>query len=286
MTAELLKLAGNRRGRETTLNDWPEAKRIAQTLDAVVAGTLLVTARPSIEWWVPFLEYTRDAESMVRMMTLLESTARTWCGEDLVHHPDATGALRDLRVSLLHAWQRSERQAVQHYESVTQATYRITSALSALHTDPARDLGWLHWSFVKHACVALWEGGSSRVPNVPASAEPGLAIVGRYSRNGEPQLPEGEDRLAPANFPPIELIEVARRTNSMVTIAGIPRAGNQEYGVLAACYPLDYDQLDFAGSPGDWALQIGASLDKSGQKLSCVAPQNSMVSPVCPTDLH
>lgn len=265
LTTELLKLAGYRRGRETTLNDWPAAKRIAQTLDAAVAGTLLITARPSIEWWVPYLEYVRDAESLVRMMALLESTARTWCGQELVHHPDATGALRDLRVTLLHAWQRSERQAVQHYESVTQATYRINLALNAMHTDPARDLSWLHWSLVKHACVALWEGASSRAPNVPPSAsEPALSIVGRYTRSGDAHMPEGDDRFPPEHFPPPELIAIARRNKCVLTVASIPGSGDREYGVLAACYPLDYDQLDFAGSPGDWAVQIGAALDKSG----------------------
>jgi diguanylate cyclase (GGDEF)-like protein len=265
LAAELLKLAGLRRGRATTAIDWPGARSIARNLDAAVTGTLGSMAQPSIEWWVPFLDYVRDAESLVRVMTLLESTARTWTGGDLVSNPDATGALRDLRVTLLHAWQRSERQAVKHYESVTQATYRITSALNTLHSDPARDLSWLQWSQVKHACVALWEGANTRNPMLSSSnTEPALAVVGRYSRSGESALYEGEDRLQPQDFPPVELIEVARRNKNMLTVASIPRSGDREYGVLAASYPLDYEQLDFAGSPGDWAVQIGGALEKSG----------------------
>jgi predicted signal transduction protein with EAL and GGDEF domain/DNA-binding LacI/PurR family transcriptional regulator len=264
LTTELLRVAGHGGLRDLTLEEWPGAAEIAAAMDAAVRGDFDAVARVIGEWWSGFLERNRDAESLVRVMALLESTLRGWC-DDLDDRPELGGALRDVHVALIHAWQRSERVMVAHYESVSEAAYRMNSALAGSGADPSRDLSWIRWSHAQRACCAVWRAAPS-LPGMPGGAldrPRDLQIVGDY-RASEGALFDGASpAVSPEDFPPADLLDAARLGKAMLTVASVPRAGGGEYGLLAVVATLEYEQLDYVGNPGDWAVQLGAALDRA-----------------------
>lgn len=264
LTAELLGIAGRSGIRALTSDEWPGAGSIATALDTAVRGDFGIIEPVAGEWWAGFLERNRDAESVVRVMTQLESTLRAWC-PDLDDRPGVGGALRDVRVALLHAWQRSERVMVAHYESVSEAAYRMNSALAGSGTDPSRDLSWLRWSNTQRACCALWTAAPG-LPQAAASAPESsatLQIVGEYTDTEGALFNRQLPAVSPNDFPPADLLDAAYEQRAMLTMAGVPRAGGGQYGLLAVVATLEYEQLDYVGSPGDWAVQLGAALDRA-----------------------
>jgi predicted signal transduction protein with EAL and GGDEF domain/DNA-binding LacI/PurR family transcriptional regulator len=258
LTGELLRVAGRGGMRELTPEEWPGAAKVAAAMDAAVRGD--VDVEPVVgEWWGGFLERNRDAESLVRVMTLLESTLRRWC-DDLDDRPEVGGALRDVRVALIHAWQRSERVMVAHYESVSEAAYRMNSALAGSGADPSRDLSWIRWSHAQRACCAVWTAAPS--PDAEGGGRD-LQIVGEYAASEGALFDHASPAVSSEDFPPADLLDAAQLGQAMLTLASVPRAGGGEYGLLAVVATLEYEQLDYVGNPGDWAVQLGAALDRA-----------------------
>ncbi len=272
LTDELLRYAGRHRPGSLSLNQWPEASDIARVIRQAAersGSTESVKSR----WWSGFLQFNRDAESAVRVMELLEASLQKWCPGDV---RVVTGVLRDLRVALMHEWQRTERVMVAHYESITESAYRLSNALSSHSAvDPSHDLGWIRWSNPRAACCALWSDGAGggtippgrlgSTPPPPPGAPPiRLQVTGEYSAElGSVAPSRGQQPIRPSCFPPEELIEIAYREGALVSIAGVPRGRGAEHGLLAVVAPLAFEHLEYIGTPGDWAVQLGAALDRA-----------------------
>jgi len=255
LTTELLRHArGNQLG-DVTLEDWPEARNIAVALEAAATGggpSQVIRA----DWWAGFLRYRRDAESAVRVMGLLEATFAAWASAHGARPPEQ-GVLRDLRVALMHQWQRAERTKVAHYESVTEAAYRLANDLSGFGVDPSENLAWIRWSGAHHACCALWHEDEGDCPGA-------LYMTGDYTPEaGNSLRPRGLVPIPPAEFPPRHVLETARREGAIVSVASVPRGRGGEYGILAVVAPLRFEHLEYVGTPGDWAVQLGAALDRT-----------------------
>lgn len=268
----LLIQASRNRITQVLQADWPEVDKIALAIDAAARGVFQPEAVHG-QWWSGFLVYNRDAESAVRLMELLESTLRAWDPARINHHY-TWGVLRDLRVALMHEWQRTERVMVAHYESVTEAAYRLANSLTNSGADPSHDLSWIRWSNPQRACCSLWSevfqssrpAGMSERPRSrpPETAAHALRLTGEYtSELGAVPINPATAPLAPAEFPPQAMLETAAEQGGMVTIASIPRARDGEYGLLAVVAPLTFEHLEFVGTPGDWAVQLGVALDRA-----------------------
>lgn len=268
LTGRLLVQAGRNRVGAISASEWPEAAKIALSIDAAARGSSQIESVRG-QWWSGYLAHNRDAESAVRVMELLEATLRAWDPMRINHH-QVWGVLRDLRVALMHEWQRTERVMVAHYESVTEAAYRLANSLSSSGADPSHDLSWIRWSNPQRACCALWsDGGASMRPGAresyaPRPSAPLLRLTGEY-KSDEGAIPTSPSlaALALPEFPPREILDTASEQGAMVTIAAIPRAREGEYGLLAVVAPLTFEQLEFVGTPGDWAVQLGAALDRA-----------------------
>lgn len=256
LTQELLLQAGRNRLGGVTLEEWPGAEKIARAVEVSVegggAGEVI-----RADWWAGFLRHQRDAESAVRVMALLEATFASWIASQTAR-PPGQGILRDLRVALMHQWQRAERLKVAHYESVTEASYRLTSELSSFGVDPSENLSWIRWSNAQHACCALWEESPA-----PGRA-PVLCITAEYTPEaGSSMRPKAVVPVAPEEFPPAAMLETAQREGAIVSIASVPRSRGGEFGILAVVAPLAFEHLEYVGTPSDWAVQLGAALDRT-----------------------
>jgi diguanylate cyclase (GGDEF)-like protein len=251
LTDELLNQAGRNQLRAVTMGDWSQAEKIARAIDASVTGVGAVEAVRG-EWWSGFLKYQHDAESAVGVLDLLETTFATWANQ--APSAPAPGILRDLRVALMHQWQRTERVKVAHYEAVTEAAYRLASDLSRTGIEPSEDLTWIRWSNAHHACCALWEE--------PGIAEGVLQMTGEYSLADESPTSSSYSRVSPEEFPPRRVLETADREGAIVSIASVPHGRGGEYGLLAVVAPLAFEHLEYVGTPGNWAAQLGAALDR------------------------
>jgi len=253
LTSELLALAGTGQMSVVTLEQWPEAEKVAQAIEAGATGTRTSEVVRG-DWWSGFLRYQRDAESAVRVLSLLEHRFSAWAGE--ADSPAIRGVLRDLRVALMHQWQRTERLKVAHFESVTETAYRLARDLSGSGADPAEDLGWIRWSNAYHACCALWEE-----PQASAAA-PSLVITGEYRSVTAPGS-VAHSWVSQEEFPPLALLETADREGSILCVASVPSGRSGEYGLLAVVAPLAFEHLEYVGTPGNWAVQLGAALDRA-----------------------
>lgn len=274
LTTELLAFAGRNRVAPVSRSDWPEAEQIALALFENACG---VKQSEPVRggWWAGFLAHASDAESAIRVMELLEATYRDW-GNLAATQAAKGGILRELRVALMHQWQRAERVRVAHYESVTEAAYRLSSSLSQAGIDPSRDLDWIRWSGAHQAFCALWTNrvdsstASSLAParlSVPPKSNEGpiaLTVTGHYGSRVETSFSSiNADPLSPENFPPLEMLKTAHEQGAIVSIAGVPRGRGGDYGLLAVVAPLAFEHLQFVGTPGDWGVQLGAALDRS-----------------------
>jgi len=255
LTSELLNQAGRNQLRGVTLSEWPQAEKIARAVDASVTQTGTIEPIRG-EWWAGFLKFQYDAESAVGVIELLESTFATWAASETQRTMGA-GILRDLRVALMHQWQRNERAKVAHYESVTEAAYHLASDLSRAGVDPTEDLDWIRWSGAYHACCALWDERGGELGS--------LTITGEYALSeDESPSSKGVVVVAPEEFPPRRILETADRQGAIVSIASVPHGrGGGEYGLLAVVAPLAFEHLEYVGTPGNWAAQLGAALDRA-----------------------
>jgi diguanylate cyclase (GGDEF)-like protein len=270
LTRELLAQAGRNRLGSISIDEWPDARKIAEVVELAArgeAGNEVVRA----DWWRGFLAFKRDAESAVRVMELLEASLRAWSGD--TDGQKSFAILRDLRVSLMHEWQRAERKMVSHYESVTEAAYRLANAISHSKADPSQDLSWIRWGNAQHACCALWpERSSTMDPRRSLQPESGVSLLGGANRlrvTGEytaslGALPTSRSgTISASHFPPTQIIETAEREGAIVSVASIPRGRGGEFGLLAVVAPLAFEHLEYVGTPGDWAVQLGAALDRA-----------------------
>jgi diguanylate cyclase (GGDEF)-like protein len=265
----LLALGSRNRRNAMTLAEWPAAARVARLMDSA-ARQIQNEQRVRGDLWSDYLAESRDAESAVRVMELLESTLHSWHipAENLQR---SRAMLRDLRVALMHEWQRAERIMVSHYEAVTETAYRLANALAAGPPDPARDLSWIRWSNPAHACCALWGDKLSSLERpilgAPSSVKLGevasLYLTGEYSAGAGPVLREAAESVATEAFPPATLLESALREGSILTIASVPSGRGGDFGLLAVVAPLAFEQLEYVGTPGDWAVHLGSALDRS-----------------------
>jgi diguanylate cyclase (GGDEF)-like protein len=272
LTSELLAFASHNHIRKVTLLEWPEAQHIARVLDQGARGVER-TLPVSGSFWTGYLEHKTDAENVVRVMELLESAFDSWATDDSAQRVGG-GILRELRVALMHQWQRSERVKVTHYESVTEAAYRLASALSrSEYGDPARDLRWIRWSGAYRACCALWgehaEASQSLAPLTSLDSHGlkdkpyDLRMAGEYTSEGNVNGRRKSVPIAWECFPPQELLEAADQAGTILSVASIPHGRDGEYGLLAVAAPLAFEQLEYVGTPADWAVQLGAALDRA-----------------------
>jgi len=256
LTGELLAQAGRNKLGGVSLSEWPEAEKIALAIEASAEGggsADIIRA----DWWAGFLRHQRDAESAVRVMGLLEATFSEWIASRRAR-PPGRGVLRDLRVALMHQWQRAERLKVAHYESVTEAAYRLTSDLNSFGVDPSENLAWIRWSGAEHACCALWVDGAT--PESPAE----LFVTGEYTLEaGNSLRPRPHLPTPPAAFPPPQLLRTAERVGAIVSVAGVPSGRGGHYGLLAVVASLKFEHLEYVGTPSDWAVQLGSALDRA-----------------------
>lgn len=258
LTRTLLAHAGRNQIGSVVPTAWSGAEKIAKAVEEAVSGRENSEAVRG-EWWSEFLLGNRDAESAVRVMELLEATLREW-DQSIAGNQKVWGILRDLRVSLLLEWQRTERLMVAHYESVTEAAYRLANSLASAGVDASRDLSWIRWSDAKLACCAMWV-------NSEAAPDAGIAleVCGEYRAEFGAMIPG--PKLPPIgidHFPPQEIIEAAYEIGALVTVAGVPSGRDgRGYGVLAVVAPLAFEQLEYVGTPGAWAVQLGSSLDRA-----------------------
>ncbi|MBN2193384.1 MAG: EAL domain-containing protein [Polyangiaceae bacterium] len=269
LTFELLRAAGVSGKTRESPSAWPGASRIAAQLAALVDHPAEHVSDLG-DAWSGFLASRRDAESMDRLMVLVETTLRRWC-PNFQSRPDLLGAVRELRVSLLREWQRAEQRRLRNYEFAAEANGKISHALASSRLERILDLSWLGWTQVRYGCVGLWScptGGSPRT----------LAIVGEFDAEGGTGVLMDE-QIRPAMFPPPRLVDLIldRDDDCVVTVVPVP-GKDANHGLLAVASRIEIERLDHLGNVGDWAARVGASLERANieQRLQHTAERDSL----------
>lgn len=254
LASTLLWVAGGEQLAPVPLQEWPATRAIADLLVAVERGTTgnLPDLNPL---WSDFFRTNRSADSVERIARVLEQAVRQWYPES-DQHGALQRALRELRVALLRNWRNAEEARNRYYEYVAETNGKINQALSVLRSNAAVDLSWLRWTNAQYACLGLWCQST-------LESRRQLQIVGEYGTDDNFER-LGSVQLLASAFPPASLCDLTQGLPGGAILTLVPLlSGSQSRGVLAVVSPVELELLDHVGNVGDWARQIGTSLERA-----------------------
>src|SRR5512133_143233 len=254
LVSALLWVAGGEQIEPVPIQAWPATRAIADLLAAVERGT--VGRLPNLKpLWSDFFRVNRSADSVERIGRILEHGVRSWyVGADC--QPMIQRALRELRIALLRNWRSAEEERNRYYEFVAETNGKVNQALAALRSGAAVDLSCLRWTNAHYACLGLWRQSSPEGGRY-------LHIVGEYGADADSTL-LGDAQLSACNFPPAKMCDLARELPGGGVLTVVPLVSRpHSRGVLAVVAPIELELLDHVGNVGDWASQIGTSLERA-----------------------
>jgi diguanylate cyclase (GGDEF)-like protein len=253
LTEALLRVAARGRFDEGP-EAWPGARTIAGLLGNVRKHQGSLDDHDLNALWSDFLEGHRDAASVDEVLTVLETSVRSWqvesgAGEAL------GGALRQLRVALIRNWRRLEIERNRYYESIAEANAKINHALAMWRPSDGMDLSWLRFTHAAYACLGLWSTGKGGTRS--------LVIAGEYGPGSRSEGLRGSSHV-PSHFPPRDGSALLRALaeHNVLTIVPV-KSGHRDRGLLAIAAPIEIELLDRVGNAGDWAGQVGAALERA-----------------------
>jgi diguanylate cyclase (GGDEF)-like protein len=253
LTAALLRVAAWGRLDESP-DAWPGASTIAALLGKVRRAEGSLDDHDLDVLWSDFLEGHRDAASVDEVLTVLETSVRSWHPEQ--HVEQALGsALRQLRIALIRNWRRLEIERNRYYESIAEANAKVNHALAMWRPSDGMDLSWVRFTQAAYACLALWSTSKADVRT--------LVVAGEYAPGSPRDGLRGSSHV-PSHFPPrhVSALTSALTEHNVLTIVPV-KSGHRDRGVLAIAAPLEIELLDRVGNAGDWAAQVGAALERA-----------------------
>jgi len=253
LTSALLEVAAH--GLGEAVASWPGARAIAELLARVARGQGGLDEHDLSALWSDFLEGQRDAASIDQVLTVLERAVRAWPVDGPTEH-GLGSALRQLRIALIRNWRLLEIERNRYYASVAESNTKINHALAGWRPTDGMDLSWLGWTRAAYACLGLWSAES------PEQSRR-LRIVAEYGAEDAVDRILGSSH-APCHFPPSQISALLQQLGSSHVLIVVPLvSGGKNRGLLAIAAPIEVELLEHVGNAGDWAAQVGASLERA-----------------------
>jgi DNA-binding LacI/PurR family transcriptional regulator len=234
---------------------WPSVEIVVEAFDDALAGRQLPDVSKLDEAWFEAITQTRKAETLLRLVDLLEFVA-------LCRQPEAGSDPDTLRTSLRDFLSQARLQILRSAAIADRMRHpngpRVTRTVLRTYVDEPHDkrqsIDWLASIDACAGCLALWEPGPDGRPN--------LRIEALFGTTGGTQ---GGSVLAPESFPPRDWLDAnyVEGEARMVMITPIVLAG-ADLAVLATVLPADrlsherYWNLQYA------AAMLALSLGRRG----------------------
>jgi DNA-binding LacI/PurR family transcriptional regulator len=225
---------------------WPSASVVVDALDDAIRGRRMPDVSKLDEAWWEASTRTRNAETLLRLVDLLEFVA-------LCRQPEAGSDPDALRTGLRDFLSQSRLQILRsaaiadpmRHPSGPRTTRTILRSFLEDRRGARQGIDWLAGVDARAGCLALWEHGPDERPS--------LRIEALYGETGGTQ---GGGLLAPESFPPRHWLDANSIEGDTSTIMITPVISPQRnIGVLATILPSAHRFYD-----GYWNLQYAAAM--------------------------
>jgi DNA-binding LacI/PurR family transcriptional regulator len=225
---------------------WPSLDVIVEAFDRAIKGFQATNISGLDEaWWAASIR-TRNAETLLRLVDLLEYVG-------MFRQGVAGGDPNAMRV-MLRDFLAQSRMQVLRYAAIAdpfrhpdgpRATRWLIRSFQDRDAIMSRNLDWLGDVEGIKGCLALWEPGRSGEPER-------LRVEAVFGTDGI----EIGSRWELGSFPPPAMLDVPRPDGTPMAVMIVPVASlGKEWGVLATVMPDRRRYFD-----GYWDIQYGASL--------------------------
>ena len=225
---------------------WPSVDVVVEALDDAICGRRVSNIGGLDEAWWEASAQTRNAETLLRLVDLLEFVAL--CRQAGANsNPDALRSrLRDFlaqsRLQILRS--AAIADPLRHPNGPRVARHVLRSFLEE-GQGKRQNLDWLRYLDAIAGCLALWEPG--------ADGRMALRIEALYGETGGTQ---GGSMVAPESFPPLNWLDACRIDGEPCAVMIVPViSARGPVGVLATALPASHRYYD-----GYWNLQNAAAV--------------------------
>jgi DNA-binding LacI/PurR family transcriptional regulator len=225
---------------------WPSVNVVVEALDDAIRGRRVTRISALDEaWWEASIR-TRNAETLFRLVDLLEFVA-------LCRQPDAGADPQALRSKLRDFLAQSRLQILRsaaipdplRHPTGPRSTRSILRSFLEDRGGKRQSLDWLEHVDAIAGCLALWEPG--------ADGRAALRIEALYGATGGTQ---GGGTIAPEAFPPVHWLDACRIEGEPCAVMIVPViSARRNVGVLATALPDERRYYD-----GYWNLQHAAAV--------------------------
>ncbi|MBA3469520.1 MAG: substrate-binding domain-containing protein, partial [Herpetosiphonaceae bacterium] len=238
---------------QSPLDIWPALTTLLVCLDAALAGEALPDVDDITLAWHQATGIVTDIDVLNAIMDQLE-----WTGFKLAKSQGDAAAetrmldtLQLLRKELVRARVAIESALVSYMSRVMTANNNMNTFLLRAEHLNRPSLDWMQFTQARWGCLGLWKHvGDSLV----------IELAEIYDSEGKATLAVGE-RIAPANFPPVDLLAEANPISRTQVLS--LSTSQRNWGVLV----LSGNLQPITGAIGDpvdiWIEMMGGALDRS-----------------------
>jgi hypothetical protein len=225
---------------------WPSVDVVVEALDDAIRGRRVTNISGLDEAWWEASARTRNAETLLRLVDLLEFVALCRQSEARSNPELLRSRLRDfLAQSRLQILRSAAIADPLRHPNGPRVTRNILRSFLERGEGKRQNLAWLRYLDAVAGCLALWEPG--------ADGRPALRIEALYGETGGTQ---GGGMVAPESFPPTDWLNACRIDGEPCAVMIVPVISDRgPVGVLATAMPADHRYYD-----GYWSLQNAAAL--------------------------
>jgi hypothetical protein len=225
---------------------WPSVDVVVEALDDAIRGRRVANISGLDEAWWEASAQTRNAETLLRLVDLLEFVAICRQGSANTDPESLRSRLRDfLAQSRLQILRYAAIADPLRHPNGPRVSRNVVRSFLEKGRDQGRSLDWLSYVDAIAGCLALWEPGPD--------GRPALRIEAMYGETGGTQ---GGSPIAPESFPPVDWLDACRFEGMPCTVMIVPLVTPRgPVGVLATALPPEHRYYD-----GYWSLQLAAGL--------------------------
>ncbi|MFC0532309.1 EAL domain-containing protein [Phytohabitans kaempferiae] len=164
---------------------------------------------------------------------------------------DAAGPPALPPLTRLEAEGRAHFRERTHLQGILSKQYVVSMDLLRAHEEDPRRLGWLARTSARAGCLGLWTDRTR--------TDPPLDLVGTYARD---KPPTSQPLALPASeFPPAELLGVARQDAEAVTFVVPVKVDGSDWGLLAVVDAVETGTGTGREPINHWAALLTVALD-------------------------
>jgi hypothetical protein len=171
-------------------------------------------------------------------------------------------------MSAIHS--QDQFNATTYFQNALGTQYAVAMDLLRSHEEDPRSLQWLERTSVHAGCLGLW---SETAEDLVAGADPTLAIVGAFDRDGTVQgtrrpAPGLNETVAASLFPPAQLLALAEEDPEDIVFVLPVKVRSSDWGLLSIVGHIGSKATSGRETLNQWAALLTVALDHQANVAS------------------